>query len=160
MLVRRKITKLSPSSVTSKRPFQKTIEGFDWKVNGRTLRATPQHSLGKHKHRAFRVGCILCWQQQASLRKTFYNCCNNGLVQESKKVLMLCKFLVLTSHWRQICFFLWKEIFDGIGENLLPIKAALISSLNLSVTHWSLSKNKAWEQIHTLWIKSCAKQQI
>ena len=28
-------------------------------------------------------------------------------------------------------FFLWNEIYDGIGENLLPNKAALIDSLNL-----------------------------
>ena len=33
------------------------------------------------------------------------------------------------------------EIFDGVRENLLPAKAVLITLLNLSIFHCSLSKN-------------------
>ena len=45
--------------------------------------------------------------------------------------------------WRVTVFFMWNEIFDGIGEIMLPTKAALIASLNLAIIHWSLSKNRA-----------------
>ena len=31
--------------------------------------------------------------------------------------------------------------FDEISEKLLPIKAAPVASLNLSIIYWSLSKN-------------------
>ena len=37
---------------------------------------------------------------------------------------------------------MWNEIFDGIGEKLLQTKAAPIASLNLSISHWSLSKEE------------------
>ena len=33
--------------------------------------------------------------------------------------------------------------FDGFGKNMLQTKAAYIAWLSLSISHWSLSKNKA-----------------
>ena len=53
---------------------------------------------------------------------------------------------------------MWNEIFDGIGRKLLLTKAELISALNLSIIHWSLSKHM--EQNHMFRIEYCAQQQI
>ena len=55
---------------------------------------------------------------------------------------------------------MWNENLDGIGEKLLPTKAAAISSLNLSISHWSPSKNMTLEQNSMFQIESCAKQQV
>ena len=55
---------------------------------------------------------------------------------------------------------MWNENFDGIGEKLLPTKAASIASLNLAIIHWSLSKHVTQEQNSMFLIESCAKQQI
>ena len=62
-----------------------------------------------------------------------------GLNSRVKKVLMLC---------------------DGIGETSMPIEAAPIASLNLSISHGSLSKNMTKEQNGMFQIEPCAKQQI
>ena len=57
-------------------------------------------------------------------------------------------------------FFMWNENFYGIGKKLLLTKAAPITSLNLLIIHWSLSKNMKLEQNSMFQIESCAKQQI
>ena len=70
-----------------------------------------------------------------------------------------CKVYHSTS-WIPLMYY---EIFSGIGEKLLPTKAAPIASLNLSIIRWPLSKNITLEQKlqnHRLQIESCAKQQI
>ena len=46
------------------------------------------------------------------------------------------------------------EIFDRIDYKLLPKKAAPIAVLNLSVIHWSLSKNMTKKQKHMFLIKA------
>ena len=87
---------------------------------------------GWHKNRAFpsrwQTGSH-CRQRPARLRKTCYP---GPLLRywhssRVKKVFMLGKFRADTSHF----FFTWNEIFDEIGEMLLPTKAAPIASLNL-----------------------------
>ena len=102
---------------------------------------------GQHKHTAFlsRRHCrgSRCGPPTARLRS--YHCCNT-------KVFNTLQISGL--------FFVWDEILDVIGEKLLPTKAALIVSLNLSMIHWSLSKNMTLEQILPFQITSCAKQQI
>ena len=55
---------------------------------------------------------------------------------------MLCKFWAVTS----LFFFHMNDFFDGTGKKLLPIKAVPITSLNLSIIHWSLIKNMTQEQ--------------
>ena len=42
-----------------------------------------------------------------------------------------------------IILFHVKMKFDGFGKNMLQTKAAYIAWLSLSISHWSLSKNKA-----------------
>ena len=39
-------------------------------------------------------------------------------------------------------FFICEMKFEGIGEKVLQTKAAPIASLNLSISHWSLSKEE------------------
>ena len=80
------------------------------------------------------MGCFLvrgscCWPQQACLRT---NCSS-----KVNKVLMLCKFWAVTSHF----FFMWNKNLDGICGKLLLTKAGPVALLNLSISHWSLSKN-------------------
>ena len=55
---------------------------------------------------------------------------------------------------------MWNENFDGTGEKLLLTKAKPIASLNLSISHWSLSKSMIQEQNQMFWIESYAKQQV
>ena len=59
---------------------------------------------------------------------------------------------------------MWNENQDGFCYNLLQTtaKAALIALLNLSITDWSLTKNKAYEQILMLQVdsESSCKQQV
>ena len=60
-----------------------------------------------------------------------------------KKVSMICKF----RKWRRFFFFVWNEIFNRrFYYQVIPTKAALIASLNLSIIHWSLGKISAHEQ--------------
>ena len=54
-----------------------------------------------------------------------------------KKVLMVCRFGATTSTFSFMC----NENFNGIGKKLLPTKVVPIASLNLSISHWSLSSN-------------------
>ena len=86
-LVRRQSSSFSPSSSPCmsgnnfQRLFQKTIEGFDCKINDRALEAALRHSLGWSDGRAqtqgfFRVGGCHCRQQQARLRKKCYHSCD------------------------------------------------------------------------------------
>ena len=51
-------------------------------------------------------------------------------------------------------------MFSGslLALNLLQADDELIASLNLSIMHWSVSKNKAQGQIRMFRIESCAKQ--
>ena len=127
--------------------FQKTIEGFEDKIKCRALGAALRHSLRRLARvgRAstntgrFPVGGSRCAPRPARLR-------NSNSVQESTRF----KWFVNFGQWR-ITFFLlqglWNENFDGIGEKFtvvavdLPSKAAPIALLNLSISHWSLSKN-------------------
>ena len=71
----------------------------------------------------FPVGGSRCGQRPARLRKPCYHSCYTDSVQDSKKVLMLCKF-------QAAFFFMWNEIFYVIGEKMLSTKAAPIASLN------------------------------
>ena len=86
------IPSLSPclsSGNHSRRLFQKTIEGFDCKINGQALGAALQHRLGGSDGRAasaniwcFRVCCSRCWQRPARLKKTCYHSFDTDSVQE------------------------------------------------------------------------------
>ena len=80
------------SSNHSRRPFKKTIEGFDCKINGQALGAALRHSLGGSDGRArtqpgrvfptpkFRVGGSCCWPRPARLRKMCYHSCDTDSV--------------------------------------------------------------------------------
>ena len=84
----------------SRRLYQKAIEDFDCKINGRAFGAALRHSLGRVQPAeldrqaqaqgvfivTFRVGGSHCCQQQASKRKSCYHSCNTDSVRE----LMLC----------------------------------------------------------------------
>ena len=71
---------------------------------------------------------------------------------------MLCKFWAVTTE------FVLREVkSQWTLQELVSVsqsKAAPIASLNLSIIKWSMSKNKAQEQICMFWFESCAKQQI
>ena len=41
---------------------------------------------------------------------------------------------------------MWNENFHGIGEKLVPTKAAPIAIINLLISHWSLSRHKTREK--------------
>ena len=91
---------------------------------------------GEHKHRAFPS-----WRQSlraaTGLLETCYHSCDTDSVQEPTRIQCFVNFGP-----RRVTFvFMWNEIFDRIGEKLLPTKAAPIASLNLSIIHSSLSKN-------------------
>ena len=93
-LVRRQSSSLSPSSNlnpclssgnSSWRLFQKsqekTIEGFDCKINGR---ARGLVGLASKNTGHFWVSGSRCWPRQACLRKNCYHSCKTHLVLESK----------------------------------------------------------------------------
>ena len=67
----------------------------------------------------------------ARLRKRCYNSCNTDPF-EGKRLMFF--FLMLGRDDGN-------EIFDKIGEKLLPTKAAPIASLNLSIIYQTLGKN-------------------
>ena len=74
----------------SRRLFQKTIEGFECKVNGKALLDTLLHNLGwldgqAQNTRHFQVSGSGSWKRQACLRKTCYHSCDTDLVRESKR---------------------------------------------------------------------------
>ena len=52
--------------------------------------------------------------------------------------------------------------FQRFHNNLdmLQTITALITGLNLSIIHWSLSENEVSEQIHMFQIKPCAEKQM
>ena len=55
---------------------------------------------------------------------------------------MLCKlWAAMSLFFHESLFFMRNENFDAIGKKLLQTKAAPIALLNLSIIHWSLSKN-------------------
>ena len=91
----------------------------------------------------FRVGSSRCGQRLARLRKTCYHSCDTDSIQESTRFwcfVLVCKFRAETYHFvfREWKFrWNWREV---VG-NLLLTKAAPIASLNLSISHCSLSKN-------------------
>ena len=106
----------------SPRLFQKTIEGFDCKINGHwpSSWGSAPAQLGLVRQASstntgcFQVGGSRCWQRQACLRKTCYYSWDGDSVQESK--VFYC-FVVIGQ--RQTNFFsTWNEIFDGIGERM------------------------------------------
>ena len=81
----------------------------------------------------FQVGgsrCWPAWPRLARLRKTCYHSCDTDSVRQSKRF----KCIVNMGPLRVIFFLTWNEIFNGIGEKLLPIKAAPIARSNL----WSV----------------------
>ena len=107
--------------------FRKIKEGFDCKVNVQTFRAALRQSLGgsygqrgDHKHRVFSSRGSSCWQFLIGLY-----------------VLGCATEIALNEEYN----------FNGVHENLLPIQAALIALLNLSIIHWSLRKTSGPQRI-------------
>ena len=121
-----------------RRLFQKTIEGFDFKINGRAL---GRRSLAGLDGRAQTQGVWTVFPSllqslraaTGMLEENMLHSCDTDLFQESKSF----KCFVNFDSEEQIFYVKWN--FDGIGNNLLPSKAALIASLNLSIIHWCLS---------------------
>ena len=87
----------------------------------------------------FSLGAATC--SLAKLRKP---CCHHSYIVRAlailrvKKVLMLCKFRAMTVTDDRFFFVRWNEIFNGVLENLLPIKAALITIVFFSSTIFTL----------------------
>ena len=98
--------------------WQKTIKGFDCKINSRALSCTALAGLfGKLKHRVpSRQQSLLA--MTSSLEKNVLLLLLNLLSLRIKKLLVLCKHRATTN-----------EIFDGIGKKLLSAKAAPIAFL-------------------------------
>ena len=73
----------------------------------------------------FRMGSSSCWQWQALLRKTCYHSCNTDSVWQSTR------FKCSVNFWQLLVtfFFMWNEIFYGIGEKLLLTKVTLLCSI-------------------------------
>ena len=66
-----------------------------------------------------------------------------------KKFSMICKFLAGTTHWQVVTTnFVFHVKWNFWWSSQKLIIKALIASLNFSITYWSLSKNRAKEQIH------------
>ena len=84
-----------------------------------------------------RVGGSRSGPRPARLKKTWYHSGDTDSVRESKRFDCCVNFRPR----RVTFFFKWNAIFDGIGQKLLPTKAAPIASLNLSIIHWSLSRS-------------------
>ena len=109
---------------------------FRGQINGQALGAALLR-IGRASTNTglFRVGGSRCGPDRLAWGK---HATTHAILTQlkSQQGLMLCKFRAATSH-----FFMWNENFDGIAEKLLPTKAAPIASPNLSIIHWSLSKN-------------------
>ena len=90
----------------------------------------------------FQVGCSRCGPRQARMRKTCYYSCDTESVQESTRFQCFVNFRQQRLN-ESLFVFIWNENFDGIGEKLLPTKAAPIALLNLSISRWSQSKHMA-----------------
>ena len=125
----------------------------------------------------FRVGGSCCWPRLARLRKSatilailtyLENSCFHALwILGSDESLTGQDFnhacFVDFVQWRvtdDIYFLMWNEIYNGVRDNLLPSKAALIASLNFRSFTGPRVKIRTQEQIRMFWIESCAKQQI
>ena len=138
-LVRRQGSSLSPSSSPcwssgnhSRRLYQKTNEGFDWKINLEmaellgALSCTAWAGLtGEHKQRTLPS---LWWSLLAAtglLEGNTLQLLLYWLSSGNKQVLMLCKFgAVTTSH------FMWNEIFNGFARTCyLPKPCLSLSSI-------------------------------
>ena len=129
--------------------LQKAIpEGYCLEDNGRFSPAKwpsswsstqAQHwqvGLSSTNRQCFQVCISRCWPWQARLRKKCCHSWDTDLDLESKRFWCF----VIFGQWRQIFFLIWNEIFDGLHDNLLSTKAALIASLNPLVFDWSLIK--------------------
>ena len=122
---------LAISANHSQRLFQKTIKGFDCKINAELL---GQHSqsctaqawagwTSKHKYnfaRHFLVGCSCCWPQPAHLNATLWPLLLYWLSSRVKKVLMLCKFLPTASHFS----LKWNAICNGICNKVVAYQSS------------------------------------
>ena len=129
--------------------LQKAIpEGYCLEDNGRFSPAKwpsswsstqAQHwqvGLSSTNRQCFQVCISRCWPWQARLRKKCCHSWDTDLDLESKRFWCF----VIFGQWQQIFFLIWNEIFDGLHDNLLSTKAALIASLNPLVFDWSLIK--------------------
>ena len=130
--------------------FRKTNENFVCKINGPALGAALQQGLGRLDLQAqtqgpgcFLVDCSRRWQQLVRLRKQCYHSCYADLVWDSKRFQWFVNF----GSDDDFFFFVWNEIFNRrFYYQVIPTKAALIASLNLSIIHWSLGKISSHEQ--------------
>ena len=110
--------------------------------NGQALGHALRHSLGGSDGRAQTQGVrgsapgSRCGPRQArsssrSLEENVLPLLRYWLSLRVKKVF----FLHVIRWWCELNFFRWT------GEKFLPTKTALISSLKLSISHWTLSRN-------------------
>ena len=85
----------------SRRLFQKTIEGFDCKINGQALGAAGR--TGEHKHRALPSRRQSLRAATGSLEENALPLLRYWLSSGVKKVLMLCRYRAATSYFFFIC---------------------------------------------------------
>ena len=108
----------------------------------------------------FRVG----GSRDCSLEENRLPLLRYGLNSRVKKVLMLCEFRAAKSTFFSYKIKFWMGLSESkvcvIGETSMSTEAAPIASLNLSISHGSLSKNMTKEQNGMFQIEPCAKQQI
>ena len=119
----------------------------------------------------FLVGDSRCGQRQArlSLEEKMPPLLLYLLSSRVNKVFIICKFLATTSHF----LFHVKWNFDGIGEKLLPTKAAPIASLRSKIclkfqvlsSHFlkAMSCSKSiehakWKYFNSNWSKVCVQE--
>ena len=108
--------------------FQKVIEGLEGKINGQALGASLRLCDGRAQTQGV--------SESVAVAK---HATTPAILTQFKSQQGFECFVNFGP--RRVTFlFMWNENFDGIGEKLLPAKAAPMASLNLSVSHWPLRK--------------------
>ena len=149
------ISSLSPRSSPclssgnhSQRLFQKKIEVFDFKIKGQALWQA-QVLLVRWASRVFPNLLQLLQAVTGLLEEKVLPLLWYWLDSRVKKFSMICKFLAGTTHWQVVTTnFVFHVKWNFWWSSQKLIIKALIASLNFSITYWSLSKNRAKEQIH------------
>ena len=128
-----------------RRLFQRVVEGLEGKNQRPSSRGSSLAEFctawagwtGKHKYRVFHSRLQSLQAATSSLEEIVLPLMRYWLsltLPESQKVF---NALWISGRYEHFLFYLWKsqwnEIFDGIGEKMLPAKAVPIASFNLSI---------------------------
>ena len=150
------------------RLVQQVIKGLEGKINCQALLAALLlclHWSDRSAQTVFPSWWQLLQAATGLLDKNKLPLLQYWLCSRVNNVLMLFNLLAATSYfffhvkWK----FQWNWLFFHVKwkfQWLLLTKVAPIAWLNLSISHWSLSKNITKEQILLFQMKSCAKQHV